>query len=489
MAKIKKLHTPEATSELGKLQPQSIELEEAVLGAVLLEKEAFDFISSVLKPDCFYKEQNGIIFKAILSLAAKSEPIDILTVTQELKRTNELEFVGGSFYISSLTNRIASSANIEYHARIVAQKYLQREVIRMSTESIKLAYEESTDAFELIDFIAAETNNLLNGIDSKQVKKIEDIKNEVIDNCEQALLSDKPSGVPISINSLQRITNGWRKSHFIILAGRPGMGKTAVALDFLFHPATLGVPTLMFSLEMSAVELAGRLMSKLSYISSQKINTNTTNSDELKAIKKDSELLNKLPIYIDDTPSLTIQRLRSKAHKAKREHNIELIVIDYLQLMEVGNEQGSNREQEISKISRGIKRLSKELNIPIIALSQLSRQVENRPGGSKRPQLSDLRESGSLEQDADMVVFLYRPEYYGIEVDEDNNSTHQLLEMIVAKFRGGECGQLKARWIGHTTSIKNWEQSEPEYGQPSIALGRIENNNDFLSRNDIEDFI
>jgi len=488
----KKLYTPVPTNEVGKLQPQAIELEEAVLGAVLLESDAFFVVSTILKEEHFYKEQNGLIFKAVMQLAAKNERIDILTVSQQLKRNGDLEVVGGSYYVSALTNRIASSANIEYHARIVAQKFISRQMILLSTQVIMRAYEEGTDCFDLIDFSNSETTKLLNGFESKQAMQIGIIKEQVIANCKQALFNEKPTGVPIKLTPLQKNTNGWRKSNLIILAARPGMGKTAVALDFAYQPAKLhNIPVALFSLEMSKLELCGRIMSAESGITSQKINNNTTNPDELNAVINDSKVLDGVPLYIDDTAALSLVRLRSKAYRLVMEQGVQLIVIDYLQLMSGSGDEG-NREQEISVISRGLKALAKELDIPIIALSQLSRQVENRPGHGKKPQLSDLRESGAIEQDADMVIFLYRPAYYGIDYydhyGEEFHDTSQLMILVIAKFRGGALGDIKARWIGETTSIHDWDReiTPCEVVESNINSG-LQNNTDFLSKNDIEE--
>jgi len=488
----KKLYTPVPTNEIGKLQPQAIELEEAVLGAVLLEQDAFFVVSTILKEDHFYKENNGLIFKAVVQLAAKNDRIDILTVTQQLKRNGDLEVVGGSFYVSSLTNRIASSANIEHHARIVAQKFISRQMILLSTQVIMRAYDDATDCFDLIDYANSETTKLLNGFESKQAMHIGLIKNQVIDNCKDALFNNKPSGIPIKLKALQKNTNGWRKGNLIILAGRPGMGKTAAALSFAYDPAKLhNIPVAFFSLEMTKLELCGRIMSAESGVTSQKINNNTVTTGELSAIIDDTKILDDVPLYVDDTAAISLVRLRSKAYKMVMEHGVQLIVIDYLQLMSGSGDEG-NREQEISVISRGLKSLAKELDIPIIALSQLSRQTENRPGQSKKPQLSDLRESGAIEQDADMVIFLFRPFYYGLEFydhyGEEIHDTKQLMIFIIAKFRGGAVGDIKARWIGETTSIHDWDReiTPCEVIESNINSG-LQNNTDFLSRNDIEE--
>jgi replicative DNA helicase len=482
----KKTYTPVATNEIGKLQPQAIELEEAVLGSVLLESEAFDTISSICKVEHFYKEQNGLIFKAILSLASKHEPIDILTVSQELKRTGDLELVGGSYYVSSLTNRIASTANIERHARIVAQMYYKREMILIGTRMIQQAYEDSTDCFDLIDNAANEIASILNDIEVKQALKLSDLRDKVLESCAEAINSDKPSGVPIPHKVMQKHTNGWRNGHLIIVAARPGMGKTAGALEYAYEAAKKGYPTAFFSLEMPATELAGRIMSRESYVSSQKINNNTIDKFELARVINDTYSFDKIPLYIDDTPAMNIIRLRSKAHRLMREKGIKLLVVDYLQLMD-GLQNESTREQVVSGISRGLKVLARELNIPIIALSQLSRQVENRPGAAKRPQLSDLRDSGSIEQDADMVIFYYRPEYYGIEVDENNQPTRNLLIKIIAKYRGGQCGDIDAKFYGETMRITDMHPESEEVITEEKPLLGIQNNDNFLSRTDIEE--
>lgn len=471
----KKLYTPIHSNENGKLQPQAVEMEEAVLGAALLESDSFFVISVFMKPKHFYIEQNGFIFQAMLDIASKSEPIDTLTVVQQLKRKGELEIVGGSFYVSSLTNRVASSHNIEHHARIVIQKFMMRETILFATQLIKKSYDDTEDCFEVIDWAGSQISAIVGGIETKQAQIIEDIKNEVIQDCKDSLMSSKPSGIPISITKLQEHTNGWQPGHFIVLAGRPAMGKTAVALDYAIYPAIEHkIPTAIFSLEMTAKELAGRLMSKYSHVSSQKINNNTTDTNELSAVMRDSTILNGVPFWIDDTPSLSINQLRSKAFRLVQEKKIELIVIDYLQLMDGASEGNVNREQEISKITRGLKKLSRELEIPIIALSQMSREVEKRISTGHRPQLSDLRESGSIEQDADMIIFLLRPEYYGIQNythGTENISTRGLLLQIIAKFRGGGIADIKTRWHGSITSITDWDKVE----SPKVdAQGKLE---------------
>lgn len=459
----KKLYEP-SPQEMGKLQPQAIELEESVLGAALLESDATFLVTSILKPEHFYKEQNSLIYSSLLELVKKGDPIDIMTVCQELKRQGNLEIVGGSFYVASLTDRIASAANIEYHARIVIQKSIMRETIRFGTELIKKAYEDSTDCFELVDWAGSEISTIITGLETKKAQVIQEIKDEVINDALNSMKHEKTKGVPIHLTKMQELTGGWQDGDLIVLAARPGMGKTAFALECAIHPAMEHkIPTAIFSLEMTAKQLAARLMSKESYIPSKKILNGSTNDDELSAVMRDSVVLNGVPFWIDDTPSLSITQLRSKAIRMVEQLGVKLIVVDYLQLMEGADEGNFNREQEISKITRGLKKLARELNIPIIALSQMSRAVELREKSGFRPMLSDLRESGSIEQDADIIVFLLRPEYYGLrtyKVASEEISSHQLMLIIIAKYRGGEITDIKVRWKGSITSVQDWDAVE-----------------------------
>jgi replicative DNA helicase len=471
-------------NEIGKLQPQATELEEAVLGAMLLEREALSTVIDILSPEAFYKEQNGRVFAAMIALFNRSEPVDILTVTQELKRTGELEIVGGAYYVTALTNRIASSANIEFHARIVAQKYLQRELIRISTETIKVAYEDSTDVFELLD---ETTKNIFEILDSnvrKQHDKMSTLIAKAITEIEAAAnQKDGLLGVPSGFTALDRITGGWQKSDLVILAARPGMGKTAFVVTMAKNAAVeFNKPVAIFSLEMSSLQLVKRLISSETELAQDKILKGNLNDHEFVQLNERIKKLSVAPLFIDDTPALSIFELRAKARRLKENHKVELIIIDYLQLMSGGPDGKGNREQEISQISRGLKSLSKELEIPIIALSQLSRQVENRPGGSKRPQLSDLRESGAIEQDADMVMFIYRPEYYGLEVDENNEPTRGRAEVIIAKNRHGALETVKLRFIGQFAKFADLDYTEGQdliYSQNNP--GQLQQNDDFLN--------
>lgn len=468
-------------SEIGKLPPQAIELEEAVLGAALLERDALNVIIDILTPESFYKEQNGKVFQAVLNLFKASEPIDILTVTQELKRMGELEFVGGSYYVSSLTNRIASSANIEFHARIVAQKFLQRELIRVNSKTIRLAYEDSSDVFELFDEHEKEITSIVSGISVSKGQTSSNLYSKVLER-NQKIIKNPNSviGVPSGFYELDSLTNGWQKSDLIILAARPGMGKSAKALSLAKTAALKGHPVAIFSLEMSAEQLYIRLASQETEIPHEIIKEGMDVDTET-LFKRDMEALRQAPLFIDDSGALSVFQLRNRARKLKQEEKIELIVIDYLQLMTGVGDEG-NREQEVSNISRGLKALAKELDIPIIALSQLSRQVENRPGGGKRPQLSDLRDSGSIEQDADMVMFIYRPEYYGITVDDVGNSTLGVAEIIIAKNRHGKTTSVYLKFIGKLMKFVNLNDKPADL----IALSTPSNlpqNDQFLRDN------
>ena len=439
----------------GKVPPQSKELEEAVLGAIMLEKSAFDTVVEILKPECFYAEAHQSIFKAMKSLADKSLPIDLLTVVEELKLKGELELVGGPYYVSKLTNAVVSSANIEAHARIVLQKFIQRELIRISGEIIGDAYEDTTDVFDLLDDAESKlfeiTNNHLrsafediNTVLVKTIQRIEDMRNK----------DEDITGVPSGFPSLDKLTYGWQQTDLIVLAARPSVGKTAFALNLArsaaLHP-TKPTPVVFFSLEMSSSQLVQRILSAESEIWLEKITRGKLEEHEMKQLyKRGIERLSNAPIYIDDTAALNIFELRAKCRRLKNKHDIGLIIIDYLQLMSGGGDnKNGNREQEISKISRDLKGLAKELKVPIIALSQLSREVEKRKEGAKIPQLSDLRESGAIEQDADMVMFLYRPEYYDITANEMGESNKGETYVKIAKHRNGSLDTIKLKALLH----------------------------------------
>src|SRR6266513_2665454 len=446
-----------STMVYGKVPPQAKNLEEAVLGAIMLEKSAFDFVIEILKPECFYVEANQRIFRSMQGLQQKNSPIDLLTVVEELKLKEELDIVGGPYYVSRLTNSVVSSANIEAHARIVLQKFIQRELIRISGEIIGDAYEDSTDVFDLLDDAETKlfeiTNNHLrknfDTIDSvlvKTIQRIEDLRHK----------NEDVTGVPSGFASLDRVTYGWQNTDLIILAARPAVGKTAFALNLarnaVMHPSK-STPVALFSLEMSAGQLVQRILAAESEVWLEKIARGKMEEHEMQQLyKRGIQRLAQAPLFIDDTPALNIFELRAKCRRLKNKHNIGLIIIDYLQLMSgTGENRNSNREQEISNISRNLKALAKELNIPIMALSQLSREVEKRSAkdGTKMPQLSDLRESGAIEQDADMVMFLYRPEYYDITTNEMGENNRGETHIRIAKHRNGSLETIKLRALLH----------------------------------------
>ena len=455
----------------GKVPPQAKELEEAILGAIMLEKSAFDTVVEILKPECFYVDAHQKIYKAMQGLAIKSLPIDMLTVVEELKLREELDLVGGPYYVSKLTNSVVSSANIDAHSRIVLQKFIQRELIRISGEIIGEAYEDSTDVFDLLDNAEGKlfeiTNNHLrknfDDIDSVLVKtfnRIEDMRNR----------QDDITGVPTGFPTLDRITYGWQPTDLIILAARPSVGKTAFALNLArtaaLHP-TKPTAVAFFSLEMSSSQLVQRILSAESEIWLEKIARGKLEEHEMKQLyKRGFDRLSKAPIYIDDSAALNIFELRAKCRRLKNKHNVGMIIIDYLQLMSGSADRNSNREQEISKISRDLKSLAKELQIPIIALSQLSREVEKRKEGNKMPQLSDLRESGAIEQDADLVMFLYRPEYYEVTTDEFGESNKGETHVKIAKHRNGSLETIKLKALLHIQKFVEEDAGDFNTGMP-----------------------
>ena len=444
------------TNYLGKVPPQAIELEEAVLGALMLEKDALTSVIDILKVESFYKEAHKVIFQAILDLFTESQPIDLLTVTTQLRKNGALEVAGGAFYITELTSKVASAANIEFHARIITEQSIKRELIRISSTIQKDAFEDTTDVFELLDAM----EQSLFEISEKNIRKnyatMSSIMRDAIAELEiRKNQKDGLTGVPSGFTALDRVTSGWQKSDLVIIAARPAMGKTAFVLSVLRNAAVdHNRPVAIFSLEMSSVQLVNRLISSEAELDSDKIKKGTLADHEWAQLVHKTAKLSKAPLFVDDTPALSILELRAKCRKLKAQHDIQMVVVDYLQLMSGDSKGGfgGNREQEIASISRALKKIAKELSIPVIALSQLSRAVETR-GGDKRPQLSDLRESGAIEQDADMVMFLYRPEYYGITEDEGGASTAGVGEVIIAKHRNGSLENIKPRFIGRYTKF------------------------------------
>ncbi|MDY0078171.1 MAG: replicative DNA helicase [Bacteroidales bacterium] len=447
----------------GRVPPQAIELEEVVLGAMMLEKDAVNAIIDILKPEVFYKESHQKIFTAIFNLFSKSEAIDILTVTNELKFQGDLEIVGGPYFISQLTNRVVSAANIEFHARILIQKHIQRELIQISSNIIKDAYEDTTDVFDLLDkaesgLFSVSENNL-----RRSFSAMPELVKKAIEDIEKAKDSDSNMrGVPSGYTGLDRITQGWQKSDLIILAARPSMGKTALALNLARNAAVeFNKPIAFFSLEMSSVQLVTRLISSETYLPAEKLRKGDLEEYEWQQLNTKINPLVQAKMYIDDTPQLSIFELRAKCRRLKQQFDIQMIYIDYLQLMTAGGDNRGNREQEISQISRSLKSLAKELDVPVLALSQLSRNVESRPG-SKKPILSDLRESGAIEQDADMVIFIYRPEYYGINDDGEGNSVQGLAVINIAKHRNGKLGDVNLKFNGQFARFEEPENFDQQ---------------------------
>lgn len=452
----------QAFSLNGKTPPQALELEEAVLGALMIDQNALNNTIQMLRTEYFYKPEHQLIFKTILTLFEQSKPIDILTVTQQLIKEGQLEAVGGAMYLSQLTTRVVSAAHIEFHSRIISEKYIQREIIRVCTETLSRAYDETTDVLDLLD----STERTLMDIDEKnfhsEYRNMQDVLSSAFQQIEEAQSNESSySGIPTGFVELDRMTAGFQSGTLIILAARPAMGKTAFALTMARNIAIdMKRPIAFFSLEMTAVELVMRLISSESGISGDRLKKGEKLPDHEKAqLYAKTQALAEAPIYIDDTPQLSIFELRAKCRRLKQQHHIEMIFIDYLQLMQGGSDmtRNGNREQEISMISRQLKALSKELGVPVLALSQLSRAVETR-GGSKKPQLSDLRESGAIEQDADIVMFIYRPEYYQI-YEDDNGSTLGMADIILAKHRSGEVGDVRLKFIKQFAKFENRDEA------------------------------
>jgi replicative DNA helicase len=451
---------------LSKLPPQALDLEEAVLGALMLEKDALTMVIDILKPESFYKESHQHIYKAVVELFDRSEPVDILTVTNCLRSKGELEIAGGAYYITELTTRINSAANIEFHARIVAEQAIKRDLITIASQIHREAFEDTTDVFELLD----KTEQSLYQVSESNIRKnyadMRSLMGEALKELQAKKDHDNHlTGVPSGFTDLDRITSGWQKNDLIILAARPGMGKTAFVVSAMRNAAVdFKKPIAIFSLEMSSIQLVNRLISAEAELEGEKIKKGNLEEYEWAQLHHKISKLTNAPIYIDDTPALSIRELRTKCRRLKAKNDIQMIIIDYLQLMSgEGNAKGSsgNREQEIASISRALKNLAKELAVPVIALSQLSRAVETR-GGDKRPQLADLRESGAIEQDADMVVFLYRPEYYKIDEDEMGNPLKGIGEVIIAKHRNGSLDTVQLRFIGKFTKFADLDRSYPQ---------------------------
>ncbi|MBN1463043.1 MAG: replicative DNA helicase [Paludibacteraceae bacterium] len=485
--KFSKNSKPTVTGVHGKVPPQALEIEEAVLGALMLEKDAFSMVSDFLHPEDFYKPQHVKIFKAICDLENHSQPIDMHTVTEQLRKNGDLAEIGNPYYIANLTANVASTAHLEYHARIIVQKSLARELIKISSEIETQAFEQETDIDELLQkaeekIFAISQQNL-----KKDAQQINPIVTEAIKRIEIARNAEGSiSGVASGYKLLDNITYGFQPSDLIIIAARPAMGKTAFVLSMAKNMAVDGIydgkgvnkrfKVALFSLEMSNIQLVNRLLMNVCEIEGDKIKTGKLEDNEWDLLNQNLKKLDGAPIFLDDTPSLSIAELRSKARRLKSNEDIDIIIIDYLQLMSGGDSKSGkfgSREQEVSTISRSLKSLAKELNIPIIALSQLNRGVENRTGtDAKRPQLSDLRESGAIEQDADMVCFIHRPEYYKIFEDSNGNDLRGIGEIIVAKHRNGAVGDVHLRFRPSYALFENLTEESIQYVEVSSSINK-----------------
>ena len=431
--------------EMGNRPPQALDVEEAVLGALLIEPNCIDEAMDELSPNCFYSERHRMIFEAMRSLTNEHVALDILSVSQKLKAAGNLEAVGGTVALVQLSQKVGAAAHIEYYIRILKQKCIQRELITASYEILKSSYDESVNVDDLIDqaqtkVFAAIQNNV-----KKDVQEIGKVINDALDDIQKLQGSSGLSGVPSGFASLDRITQGWQSSDLIILAARPSVGKTAFVLNLARNAAVdFNMPVAFFSLEMPSIQLAKRMMVSETKLSGDKFRGGEKIQDwEWKQLDIQLKRLVKAPIYIDDTPSLPVMEFRSKVKKLVKQKGVRLVVVDYLQLMQGPSELRGMREQEVAAISRTLKATAKEMNVPIIALSQLSRQSENRQGSNRRPQLSDLRESGSIEQDADMVIFIHRYDYQGLSENPDDIGRTQI---IIAKHRNGAIADIDMKF-------------------------------------------
>ena len=459
------------TDNFTHLQPQAPELEKAVLGALLVEQDAYSIVSDILKPQSFYEHRHQLIYEAVQRLSFEQRPVDVLTVMNELERTNNLEDAGGPVYLTQLSEMVASSAHIEYHARIIAQKYTARQLITYTSGIQTKAFDATQD----VDVLMQEAEGQLFELSQQNVKRdytqIDPVLVEAYDMLKKAAgQADGMSGLPSGFTELDKMTAGWQKSDLVILAARPAMGKTAFALSMAKNMAVdMQEPVAFFSLEMSKVQLVNRMMVNVCEIEGEKIRTGKLAPYEWEQLDTNIKKLYGAPLYLDDTPSLSVFELRTKARRLVREHDVKVIMIDYLQLMNASGMSHGSRQEEVSLISRSLKQLAKELNIPILALSQLNRGVENREGENKRPNLADLRESGAIEQDADIVIFIHRPEYYRIYADDKGNDLRGKAEIIIAKHRNGSVGDVRLQFKGKFARFENDTAATPLPGESSFV--------------------
>jgi len=447
--------------ELAHVQPQAPEIEKAVLGALMIDRDAYMEVCNVLRVESFYEPRNQIIYEAIVKLNADERPVDLLTVTDMLGKMGKLDEVGGPGYVADLSSRVATSANIVYHANIIAEKYLARQMIHYVGTIGNKAFDETYDIKDVVQ----EAESILFELSQKNMKKDYSVLSPIVDKAMDLVKiahSNKRgiTGISTGYFKLDDMTCGWQNSDLVIIAGRPAMGKTAFALSLAKNIAVdQKIPMAFFSLEMSDVQLANRIMANVCKVDSKKLLSGQLDRGDWLRLDKYIEKLKEAPMYIDETEGLSVMELRTKARRLVREHGVKLIMIDYLQLMTASGMNYNSRQEEVSLISRSLKGMAKELNIPVLALSQLNRGVEARTGAEgKRPQLSDLRESGAIEQDADMVIFLHRPEYYGIMMSSDGMiDYHEKAEVIISKHRKGATGIVMMKFVGEFTRFDNCE--------------------------------
>ncbi|MGL4957319.1 MAG: replicative DNA helicase [Bacteroidales bacterium] len=468
----KKNNTEAIALTMGKLPPQAIDLEEAVLGAAMLEKEVVEEVMDLLSSESFYKDAHRKIFSAISTLSANSEPVDIYTVTEELRRHSVLEEIGGARYLSSLTLKVGSAANVEYHARIIAQKHIQRELIRVSSEIQRKSFEDSTDVQDLMDQAQHEILQLGERNIRREALPLSTIADRVMKHIEElSKRKEEFSGVESGFQTLDRITQGWQKSDFVVIAARPSMGKTAFVVSMARNMALeFNRPVAFFSLEMSSEQLVTRLFMSESGISGELLRSGKLDNEQMKHLGRSINTLMNAPLFIDDTPSLNIYEFRTKVRRLYATQNIQCVIVDYLQIMTGPPDLRGSREQEVAAISRSLKAIAKELNIPIIALAQLNRANETNSNGNKRPGLSNLRESGSIEQDADIVAFIHRPEYYGFVEDDEGNDLRGVAEIIIAKHRNGAVGDVQLRFVKEQAKFTNLNDVDLEAIAPAATI-------------------
>ena len=445
--------------ELAHVQPQAPEIEKAVLGALMIDRDAYMEVSNLLRVESFYEPRNQMVYEAIVKLSADENPVDVLTVTDKLAKMGKLDEIGGPGYIADLSSRVATSANIVYHANIIAEKFLARQMIHYVGTIGNKAFDESYDIKEVVQ----EAESTLFELSQKNMKKDYSVLSPIVDKAMEMVKiahsnNGGTTGIPTGFIQLDDMTCGWQNSDLVIIAGRPAMGKTAFALSLAKNiAADQKIPMAFFSLEMSDVQLANRLMANACKVDSKKLLSGQLDRSDWLRLDKNIDKLKDAPLYIDETEGLSIMELRTKARRLVKEHGVKLIMIDYLQLMTASGMNFNSRQEEVSLISRSLKGMAKELNIPVLALSQLNRGVESRNGAEgKRPQLSDLRESGAIEQDADMVIFLHRPEYYGIMMSSDGLIDYSgKAEVIISKHRKGATGIVMMKFKGEYTCFEN----------------------------------